>query len=121
MYESWWRWGESNSRSSISLFAWGWRWTLPRLHHEHGGGKVTAAIPEGLSNTSTIPPMLKKVITRRPEGSATVRKSSMAAAIALGVGVGAAIGASTGNLVTGVGLGLMFGILAVTAARKIRS
>ena len=45
----------------------------------------------------------------------------MAAAIALGVGVGAAIGASTGNLVTGVGLGLMFAILAVAAERKIRS
>ena len=38
-------------------------------------------------------------------------KSSIGASIALGVGVGAAIGASTGNLVMGVGLGLMFGIL----------
>ncbi len=45
----------------------------------------------------------------------------MGAAIALGVGVGAAIGASMDNLVTGVGLGLMFAILVVTAARKKRS
>ena len=50
-----------------------------------------------------------------------MRKSSMAAAIAFGVGVGAAIGASSGNLVTGIGLGLMFSILAVTAVRKTRS
>ena len=40
--------------------------------------------------------------------------------IIFGVGVGAAIGNGTGNLVTGVGLGLMFGILAAGAARKKR-
>ena len=51
-------------------------------------------------------------------GSAMMLRPIIWGPIIFGVGVGAAIGNGTGNLVTGVGLGLMFGVLAAAAARK---